>query len=294
MKPVEFRTQPGSAENLLSALQTGMTAGKIDRPDLEARWIVENILKCDYSKIRAGLAPAPSPEQSQKALSYLNARLAGAPLAHILGYTEFYGLRFKVAPGVLVPRPETELLVDTALGLIDEKKWNEPWLLDCYTGCGNVLLSVMANRPGIHGAGIDIDPVSLTCAEMNRDTLACLDAIFVHGKVEEVIDGLDKDFQIVTANPPYIPTAEIPALQPEISRNENIAALDGGEDGLDHLRVLSKLAGKVLSSDGFLLSEIGAGQRAAVEEIFSNWVKVDFVSDLQDHDRILIACRQDR
>ncbi|HDS29561.1 MAG TPA: peptide chain release factor N(5)-glutamine methyltransferase, partial [Firmicutes bacterium] len=256
---------------------------------IEARFIAEHILKCDYSRILAGLAPNPTPEQSLIALKILNARLAGKPLAHILGYTDFYGLRFKVTPGVLVPRPETEILVETALKILQTKNTNSTWILDLYTGCGNILLSIISNMPQIHGAGIDIDPVSISYAETNRESLKIRNAVFTLGRVSDILGKLDNRFNLITANPPYIPSAEIDTLESEVKNAENRDALDGGEDGLDEIRIISELAKNALTDDGVLLCEIGAGQSDSVRDLFSHWSLVLFGKDYLNHDRILVA-----
>ncbi len=289
MTTEQWKNLPESAESLLDILAQSLKAGGLDEPRVEARWIVEDVLECDYSQILAGLAPQPTLDQFRKSIEFLDARLNGAPLAHVLGYVDFYGYRFKVAPGILVPRQETELLVDVALKLIEEGAWSEPWVLDCYTGCGNVLLSIMAKREYVHGAGVEIDQDALECAEANRIALACMTAIFVHGDVSEELGRLGLQFNLITANPPYIPSGDILGLQREIHEHENLLALDGGPDGLDQIRMLAKRAPRVLVSGGCLVSEIGAGQREDVEAMFSGWKDVRFVKDLQGHDRVLVA-----
>lgn len=288
MTIANWKTQPTTAQDLLAFLREEMAGGGVEQARTEARWIVEDVLGCGYSSVLAGLAPNPTSEQSQAALDILNSRLMGKPLAHVLGYTEFYGLRFKVAPGVLVPRPETEMLVETALKILEKENWREPWILDLYTGCGNVLLSIMSEMPMARGAGIDADPVALACAEENREILNCPNAVFAHGNVREVLDKLDQKFHLLTANPPYVATDEISGLDPEVKAESRIA-LDGGPDGLSELRVLAEKGRGVLAADGLLLCEIGADQAEKVRRTFSDWKYVDIIKDLTGRDRILIA-----
>jgi release factor glutamine methyltransferase len=280
---------PVSAEGLLRDVQERLRDGGTEDWRLEARWILEDVTGSDYSRIIAGLADVPTRSQTQKALELTQARLEGEPLAHVLGYTEFYGLRFRLARGVMVPRRETETLVDAALGLMDSHDWAEPRVLDCYAGCGNILLSIMARRPGVRGVGIEIDPEALACAEANKKSLGREDAIFILGDVFEELGRIDRKFHLVTANPPYVCSGDIESLQREISAHERRWALDGGRNGMDHYRVLAAKTPSALVPGGFLLAEIGIGRREAIAEVFAEWGELDFQLDLSGHPRALVA-----
>lgn len=282
-------TSISAAEALLADLRSRLEAGGCENPRLLARWIAEDVLGCDYSRIRAGLAGDPTPEQSERALEYVRARLAGLPLAHVIGHTGFYGYRFRVTPGVMVPRNETEALVDAAISLIDEASWREPSILDCYTGCGNILLSIMTERPNAHGTGIEIDADAVRCAESNQAALGCERARFVCGDVSRELNRIESQFHLVTANPPYIPTQDIPNLPREISEHEKRAALDGGPDSLDHYRALAAKAPRMIVPGGFLLAEIGAARENQVSRVFSGWTGVTFRPDLDGRPRVLVA-----
>lgn len=278
-----------SAERLLQDVQERLKMGGIEEWQLEGRWIVEDVLGSEYSRIRAGLAEDPTDAQMDRALECVQARLDGTSLAHVLGYAEFYGLRFRVVEGVMVPRTETETLVDAALDMLEGRDWSEPRVLDCYTGCGNVLISIMAKRPGVFGVGIDIDPDALTCAEANRESMGCSDAVFVLGDVSEQLERMDQRFHLVTANPPYVRSPDIPGLPHEISAHERHRALDGGPDGMKHYRILASHTPRVLEPGGFLLAEIGADRQDAVAEIFADWHDVWFLNDLSGHPRVLAS-----
>jgi release factor glutamine methyltransferase len=278
-----------SAEEFLDSVCTQLADGGIEESTQEGRMIVEEILGTDYSRICAGLATGPDPEEITEARVLIEKRLSGQPIAHVLGYADFYGHRFSVTTGVLVPRPETELLVDLAIRLIDKCENPESGVLDLYTGCGNVLISILKARRQAYGLGVDNDPVSLMCASRNRTDLGIPNAEFRLEDAATILKNSGRTFSVVTANPPYIPSEEIPKLQREITGYENVKALDGGPDGLDHYRMLAKLVQRVIIPGGTLLSEIGSDQKDQVSEIFSAWDIVEFRTDLRGLPRVLIA-----
>jgi len=254
----------------------------------EAMLIVEHVIGCDRARILSGLAGDVALEQTQRAYEIVCGRLSGAPLAHILGYAWFYSHRFRMAPGVMVPRPETEILVDESIKIID--KANEPArVLDLYTGCGNVILSVALEKAGIQGTGVDIDPVALDCARLNLADLECDSVLFLLADAEEFLGNSPRKYHLVTANPPYIPHSEIERLQPEVRLHENSIALNGGADGLDHYRMLAGKTPSAILPGGTLLAEIGAGQEKTISGIFSGWSSVRFVPDLNGISRVLVA-----
>jgi len=284
-----FATDDTSAENLLELVQAFIKSGGIEEFHEEARLILETVLESDYTSIRAGLVPKPTLEQIETAFRLATRRISGAPIAHVLGFTYFYGRCFRLAPGVLVPRPETEILVDAAIGLLRDSGWDDPWVLDLYSGCGNILLSIAASEGIGRGVGIERDPVPLEFGEINRRAFGCENVEFRCGDVSQELDKLERRFHLVTANPPYVATGDIPKLQPEVSHHEKWTALDGGPDGLRHLRVLAGKAPQVIVPGGRLLSEIGMGQSDAIERIFSQWSSIEFKSDLNGIPRVLLA-----
>jgi release factor glutamine methyltransferase len=270
-------------------IRSPLKAGGIDEFEEETRIIAEFIYETDYSRIIAGLAGGPYFDQVEKASSIVERRLRGEPLAHILGFAWFYGHRFNIASGVLVPRPETEVLVEESLELLNNIKLLKPKILDLYTGCGNVILSIASERKNITGLGVDVDTAAIDCAINNRNDLGCKAIEFRVMPVAEILDISQKEYYLVTANPPYIRSEEISALQPEIAQHENHVALDGGPDGLEQYRILADKVKHALSPNGFFLCEIGAGQKDAISDIFSDWRDVSFVNDLNHIPRVLKA-----
>lgn len=278
-----------SASELLGSVETVLRNSGIAEWREEARWILEDVLGSPYSSIRAGLAPIPDENTIQRVLECARLRTSGIPLGHLLGSVIFFCHRFGVKPGVLISRPETEILVEQVLSLIDQNQWAVPNALDCYTGCGNIAISIALERPRTIVKGLDIDPAAISCAEENKLSLQAENVEFLKVDVEDYLRKTSDRFHLVTANPPYVRSADIPYLQPEIANHENHLALDGGPDGLDHIRILSCFARRVLRPDGFLFTEIGSEQEDCAREIFTEWKSVDFVKDLSGISRVLIA-----
>lgn len=211
-------------------------------------------------------------------------RAAREPGAYITGVREFYGLPFQVGPGVLVPRPETELLVD--LGIEAARDLAEPVVVDVGTGSGCIAIAVAAgvDRPGATVVATDVSADALTIARKNRDAIGA-PVHLVRGSLAEAIARAD----IVLANLPYIPSGEIDALEPEVSRWEPRVALDGGSDGVGLIRrLIGDCAARLRPR--LLALEVGFGQAAAVAALAREaGASVDVVKDLGGIDRVVCA-----
>lgn len=203
------------------------------------------------------------------------------PLQYIIGEQEFMGLRFKVNSNVLIPRQDTETLVEQVLKIV------KPGMkvLDLCTGSGCVLISVLKNAPELTGMGSDISKTALLVAKENAK-LHEVDAEWVRS---DLFDNITETFDVIMANPPYIPTGEILSLMPEVRDFEPKNALDGGADGLDFYR---KIAGQVkdyLNPGGYVYMEIGYDQGEAVSELMRNagFTEVEVIKDLARNDRVV-------
>lgn len=203
------------------------------------------------------------------------------PLQYIIGEQEFMGLRFKVNSNVLIPRQDTETLVEQVLKIV------KPGMkvLDLCTGSGCVLISVLKNAPELTGMGSDISKTALLVAKENAK-LHEVDAEWVRS---DLFDNITETFDVIMANPPYIPTGEILSLMPEVRDFEPENALDGGADGLDFYR---KIAGQVkdyLNPGGYVYMEIGYDQGEAVSELMRNsgFTEVEVIKDLAQNDRVV-------
>lgn len=203
------------------------------------------------------------------------------PLQYIIGEQEFMGLRFKVNSNVLIPRQDTETLVEQVLKIVKLGMK----VLDLCTGSGCVLISVLKNAPELTGMGSDISKTALLVAKENAK-LHEVDAEWVRS---DLFDNITETFDVIMANPPYIPTGEILSLMPEVRDFEPENALDGGADGLDFYR---KIAGQVkdyLNPGGYVYMEIGYDQGEAVSELMRNagFTEVEVIKDLARNDRVV-------
>ncbi|MGB9366430.1 MAG: peptide chain release factor N(5)-glutamine methyltransferase [Xanthobacteraceae bacterium] len=245
------------------ALAEKLRAAGIESPELDARILLGHALRLDH----AGLAAAEKQELSGSAALQIEAlaarRLAREPVARIIGEKEFWGLSFMVTPAVLVPRPETETVVEVARALLDRSAPLR--IIDLGTGSGAILLALLSELPHTRGTGIDIAGDALDVARANARRLGLADrADFALGDFAAA----EGTFDLVVSNPPYIASADIAALSPDVRDYDPHQALDGGADGLAAYRTIAAIAPRLLQPAGHLVVEIGAGQASAVSELF--------------------------
>ena len=239
----------------------------LDTPDLDARLIVGHVLGLDH----AGLARESERALDPCALAGIDTlaarRLAGEPVARILGVKEFWGLPFAVTPAVLVPRPETETVVETALARLDAAGARGRLLriADLGTGSGAILVALLHELPEAFGIGTDCSVGAIETARENAQRLGFAErAVFVACDFGAALAG---GLDLVVTNPPYIARAEIAELPREVRDFDPVAALDGGADGLVAYRAIVSDARRLLAPGGFLVMEVGAGQSEAVSAL---------------------------
>ena len=203
----------------------------------------------------------------------LERRLEHEPLAYILGRREFYGLTFEVGPGVLIPRPETETLVEATLAAAREhpRARRLVRIADVGTGSGAVALAVAQHLPAAHVFAIDSSTEALAVAGRNRQRFGLTERVVL--LAGELLEPASEPFDVVAANLPYIPTSEYEALSPEIRQHEPRVSVDGGEDGLDLIRALAAQLPAHLAEDAAaVLLEVGAGQAGVVGDLLASAV----------------------
>jgi len=219
-------------------------------------------------------------------------RMAGESVAYILGRKEFWSLDIEVDARVLVPRPDTEALVEQALELLKARPASDPALrvADIGTGSGALALALKKERPGDAVFAVDISPEALDVARGNASRLG-LDITFLQGDLVSPLTDLGP-FDLIVSNPPYIPSQDIAGLSPEVRREPRLA-LDGGKDGLELVRRLANDARKVLTPGGALAMEIGAGQAAAAMEILrgTGYTGIGVRRDLASIERVVHGLR---
>ncbi len=220
-------------------------------------------------------------------------RLKREPLAYIVGHREFFGLKLKVTPAVLIPRPETEVLVEDVLEwLVSRACAGELRVADIGTGSGAIAIAIAKKMPDARVVATDISQDALEVARENAATHGCAEQIsFVCGSLYEALVGEDL-FDAILSNPPYIAEGEREQLMPEVAKHEPAGALFSGKDGLDHLRRLIKEGPKYLKPGGILMVECGEGQaQTLLTEIINSgeWCEGRAIKDLAGIERVVAA-----
>lgn len=290
----------------------------VESPRLQAELLLGHLLHMPRMKLYLGFERVLTPAETEDFREMIRRRGAREPLQHIVGSTSFCGLEMAVNRHVLIPRPETELLAESAWTFLNQRSGGggagpsepgpsargdervpstpagaEPQVLDFGTGSGCLAIAVAVKVPGARVTALDVSREALELARANADRHGVAGRIeFVQGdSLASVAAGAC--FDLVVSNPPYIPTAEIATLEPEVRDFDPRVALDGGADGLDYYRRLAVEAGSRLAAGGRMMLEVGDGQAETVSAIVSEqkWVVERVVEDYTQRPRILICAR---
>ncbi len=273
---------PASAGEALQAARARLAATSRN-PRRDAEVLLAHVLRCDQAALLTHPERLLSAAESGQLESFLNRRLASEPMQYITGSQEFFGLLFEVTPAVLIPRPETEHLVEAALEHIGGEAVR---IVDVGTGSGAIAISLAHARPQAHVTAVDLSLAALEVARRNAQRHGVLDRVtFLQSNLLAAVDGAD--FDVVASNPPYIAEGEV--LEPQVSDYEPHPALYAGPTGLEVYERLIPEAHKVLKPGGWLLLEIGFGQQPAVEALLRGWRSVSVVHDLQGIPRVVQA-----
>ncbi|MBO5113817.1 MAG: peptide chain release factor N(5)-glutamine methyltransferase [Lachnospiraceae bacterium] len=254
---------------------------KIPEAELDARLLLEEVCGTDRNDLLVHGDREIAPEQSERYLDFIHRRQKHEPLQQITGYQEFMGLRFKVTPDVLIPRQDTEILVEEVMRYLHDGMH----ILDMCTGSGCILLSLLKYSNDCEGTGCDISETALEVAEENAKALS-LNVSFVQSDLFENVSG---KYEFIVSNPPYIPTGVIPTLMEEVRDHEPVCALDGRKDGLYFYREIVEKAGEFLHSGGMLFFEIGYDQAEKVSSLMqeAGYQEVRVCKDLAGLDRVV-------
>jgi release factor glutamine methyltransferase len=273
---------------LTDAAQRIAAALKLDKREarIEARVLVSNALKVDHAWLIAHDRDTPPPDQQNHIESLIVRRTGGEPVAYILGEREFFGMNFAVTPAVLIPRPETELLVEAALQRLPENTACR--ILDFGTGSGAVAIALALKRPLAEIWAVEASPDALTIAEENVRLLNATNVHCIAGNWYETSSV--KNFDIIVSNPPYIGVAD-PHLTSGDLRFEPRQALASGIDGLDDLRQIIAGAPAHLAEGGWLLLEHGWNQADSVRELMAKscFIHIECLHDLTGHGRVTLG-----
>lgn len=282
---------------VLSGIQELKSAG-IGEYELDARLLFEEAFEVDRSFLILNAdAENTNADGYEKYKDYIEKRSKRVPLQHILGYQDFMGLRFFVDGRVLIPRQDTEILVEEALKELHDGMS----VLDICTGSGCILISLLNYSNDCSGIGVDISEDALEVAKTNANMLLTSqtqkdsDISFMKADVlsELPTELMEPKFDLVVSNPPYIESDVIEELEPEVKDYDPMLALDGGKDGLVFYRRLSEVLDKTLKKGGWFFFEIGYNQAEAVKELFSDeYTDIEVIKDYAGLDRVIKGRRK--
>jgi release factor glutamine methyltransferase len=270
---------------LARAVQTLEQAG-VEWPALDADVLFTAAMGIDRSKLYTG-SFSLNDRAIQRWRKLVARRAAREPLGYIAGHKEFYGLEFEVNPAVLIPRPETEIVVEAALSALAGKQ--DADVLDLGTGSGAIAIAIAVRFAAAKLTAIDISAPALEVARRNADRHGCVQRIeFLLGDGFAALPCSHPKFDLIVSNPPYVRDDEMGGLQPEVAREPEIA-LRGGKDGLDFYRRIAVEAGSYLIGGGEIIVEVGAGQAAEVARMLEDGGCriVEMIRDLAGHERVV-------
>lgn len=240
-----------------------LEAAGIEMPVFDARLLVEAGAGVSRLDIVTDPRRVLTEEQVAAVDALTRRREAREPVAHIIGRRHFWTIELAVTPDVLIPRPETELLVESAMHVLPADQ--PASVLDLGTGSGAILLAILKERPHAIGVGADMSGDALTVARLNADALGLSDRVDL--RISDWATDIEGEFDIVVSNPPYIPSNDIETLQPEVAKFEPRLALDGGADGLDAYRTIITALPRLLKPGGAFALEVGIGQAEEVRAL---------------------------
>jgi release factor glutamine methyltransferase len=260
-------------------------------PFIEAKVLLLSATGLDEVGLFASPEREVTPAEERRFFRLIAARLAGRPLAYITGKKEFWSLSFKIIPGVHIPRPETELIVELALGLLREP---DETIVDIGTGCGNIAVALARELPGARIVASDVSTRALGLAEFNARKSGVTNITLRRGSLFSPLKtlGLEGRCDVIVSNPPYVSLEDWETLPPEVRDNEPKRALVGGESGLEFIRKLVQGAWSWLRPRGALLFEIGQGQSERALALFDGcWASLGVHPDLQGIPRVIKAVK---
>ena len=283
-------------QKLLTWVTEYLTQKGVDAPRLSAELLLSNVLGLKRIELYTQYNKPVAQEHLDRLRDLVKRAALHEPVAYLVGRAEFYSIEFEVTPDCLIPRPETELLVQKAIESL-RKRTGPQFVCDLCTGCGTIAVAIAKNVPDAKVIATDISEAALGIAAKNVKKHQLEDRVeLLEGDLfEPLIPPLDvTQFDLIACNPPYVSAAEYEELEKNVKDYEPRAALYGGEDGLDLYRRICEQVGRFLKSDGALLLEIGYTQGPAVRELLEqtelfHTIQID--KDLSGHDRVVLAGR---
>ncbi|MEI6325185.1 MAG: peptide chain release factor N(5)-glutamine methyltransferase [Gemmataceae bacterium] len=283
--------QPWTVARLLEWTTAHFASKKTDSPRLEAEILLAQAMGCKRIELYVRHEEIPGEEVRDRFRGLVRRRALGEPVAYLVGYKEFYSLSFRVSPAVLIPRPDTETLVDQALSELKSKAFPMPKLLDLGTGSGCLAIVLAKLIPTLAVTAVDLFQPALDLARLNAQTHKVGDRVqFLLGDLFCPLKPAES-FDLIVSNPPYIPTADIATLESSVRDFEPKSALDGGADGLDFYRRILQDASSRLNLGGSLMMEVGFDQAQSVLHLARDrgFEQVATVPDRNRVPRVIVA-----
>lgn len=265
-------TDPWTVLSLINWAAPYLEKNGSTSPRLDAELLLAKVLDCQRLELYLRFDKPLAPDELADFKKLILIRRQGVPVAYLLGSKEFWSLDFSVDEAVLVPRPETEHLVETAIEFIDKNFPDGCPVLDIGTGCGNIILALahnFANAANFSGMGIDLRPAALVVAEKNAQNLQIKTVSWLTSDIFKALIPNQHKFDLIVSNPPYITSTDMQTLPREVLC-EPAAALDGGPDGLNFYRQIAAQAKSFLNQNGGIIFEVGDGQADSVKKILAS------------------------
>jgi len=283
-----------SIEYLLNDGMNILKERDYNNPFLDLQLILMNLLKKDKIYLYAHKDEIVDEQIIKKYYEMINKRDSGYPLQYMLHSQEFMGLDFYVEEGVLIPRPDTETLVEKIINLVKNSEYKDKHIniLDIGTGSGAIALSLAYYIKNASVTAIDISDTAVKVANINKKNLAIENAEIIKGDLFGNLNTQDKKFHIIVSNPPYIEKEEIEKLQIEVAKYEPRLALDGGDSGLIYYERISNIVKDIIYDNGILSVEIGHNQAETVSNMLRNtnlFHKIEVDKDLYGNTRVVTA-----
>lgn len=279
--------QNWTVKSILHWMKDDFLKRGIESPRLDAEILLARALGCSRVNLYMDLEKPLRPEELKEVRGLVERRRNREPIAYILGTKEFYGRSFAVTPAVLIPRPDTETLVEAMLGYLDEASVDS--VLDLCSGSGAIGLTLAAERANLRIVLADVSESAMEVAKLNAAALGVEGrVVFETGDLSDALRN-ESPFQLVACNPPYLKTEELAGLAPDVRDHEPSLALVGGDDGLAFYRRLAEQSARLVLEGGRLFLEVGFGQAGAVSELLSanGFERVAIHQDLAGVERVV-------
>ena len=269
---------------LLQTAREILKQQKIADADVDAWYLLAHVFNMKRTDLLLHGEEPASEEGSNRYIEFVRQRAGHIPLQHITGSQEFMGLEFDVTEDVLIPRQDTEVLVEEVLKICSDKK-----VLDMCTGSGCIIISLSKLAKLQKATGVDLSVKALMIAKKNANK----HMVEIEFLQSDLFDLVEESYDVIVSNPPYIPTGEIESLMPEVKLHEPLTALDGSADGLLFYRKITSASRIHLNKGGFLFFEIGHNQGEEVKQILQEegFTEVTIKKDLSKRDRVVFAKR---